>query len=134
MAPVQLPEVTHEDARGFWAAAIAGAGAILAWLGRAIMIGKGADMAAPNGSPDPEREAKENTRRAIARLEEKVDRLATESSAAHARAEAQRDAMLSAQSEMREWLKAISDTVDKHGEKIAAIMAVDEDRKERRKN
>lgn len=138
MAPVQLPEVTHEDARGFWAAAIAGAGAILAWLGRAFMVGAKSE---PPEDPREAREKRDATRDAIRRIEETVNTLgrevtsmARESAADHARAAAQREEIMTRLEDTKTWLLELSGRTGALENQVAGIRAVDEDRRDRKRN
>lgn len=128
--PTSIPA---EDSTGFWAAVLAGAAGALAWLGRALTV-SGAAKPEPPEDPREAREKRDATRAAILRIEDKIGEMAVAAAEDHARAEAQRDAMMNEIRDQRQWLLELSERTGRLENSVAAIKAVDEDRKDRKRN
>lgn len=131
------PPPGAEDHAGYWAAVLAGAAGILAWLGKAFS--RSGSASEPPEDPREARENRDATRHAITRIEEgladltrQVAEQARKEAEIHARAEAQREAMISKVDVLHCWLLDLSKRTGNLESQVAAQRAVDEDRKERK--
>ena len=126
------PPPGAEDHAGFWAAVLAGAAGIIAGIGKLVSSIGGA-KAAPPEDPREAREKRDATRQAILRIEDKINAMSVASAEDHARAAAQRDEMKHMLEDQRAWLLELSTRTGALENQMAAVKAVDEDRKDRRK-